>query len=319
VTSTAQKIARLRGKQPLVVSIVAPSDVAGGRAGPLWGDYWVKWELERAFRSLGVVVQRTPPDEKAPDILIHLSGGTIKYLYGRSLKHRRVPEAAYKIVWVYSHPESIADKTNDLRLYDKIFCCSTFFTENLRQQGYDAQVMLGATAKRPAKVPIVHDIVFVGNAHGPAGKHGSAVINALGTVPYKVSVYGSGWTGKLPEGWHKGQYFPYPELANLYASAVVCLQDHRPEMARGGFVSVKLFDILASGGFAISDCNIGIKGVFKGAVPEYTSPAHLRELLEHYIRNPDARKPLMQLGRRTAFACPWTKRAKLFLRGLQSA
>ena len=85
-------------------------------------------------------------------------------------------------------------------------------------------------------------------------------------------------------------------------------------MSKEGFVSVKLFDILASGSFAISDSNIGIRGIFKGAVPQYNSAQHLKQLLHRYITDPKERARLIKLGQKTAFACTWDKRAALFMR-----
>lgn len=310
-----EKLTKLKNKKNLIIHITAPSDICSKHsARKMWGDNWVKHELIRAFRSLGATVVAARPDLNPPDILIHQSGGGIEYVYKKKIE--QFPSQTYKIIWVYSHPEAVTNKS--LQGYDEIFCCSLFFLEKLKKMGYqNAQVMLGATSKRPISTPKKYDIVFVGNNRGPYGKDGRKIINdlkSLGNLPYKISIWGANWKNKIPDAWYGGLYWDYPKLGNLYASAKVCLQDHRAEMSREGFVSVKLFDILGSGGFAISDKNIGIRGIFKGAVPEYESPKHLKELLDYYTNHPAERTAKIRLGQQTVFRCTWENRAKLFLR-----
>jgi len=304
-------------KKDLIIHIAAPSDTAApGLSRNLWGDNWVKEELSSAFRKLGYKISVSRPDVHPPDILIHLSGGGISYIYGRPIE--KLSNSIYKIAWVYSHPE--APNPQNLRGYDRIYCCSTFFIKKLHQMGYaDAQVMLGATSKRPVNVPNKFDVVFVGNNRGPHGMDGRAIINhlkSLGDLPYRIGIWGNNWKGKIPDSWYGGRYYPYLEIQNLYASAKVCLQDHRPEMSKEGFVSVKLFDIIGSGGFAISDKNIGIQGIFKGAVPEYESPKYLKELIDYYINHPMERETKIKLGQQTVFKCTWESRAKLFMKDI---
>jgi len=312
-----ERLLQLKEKKSLIIHVAAPSDISPpGLGRNLWGDNWAKEELSTALKNLGHRISVSRPDINPPDVLIHLSGGEIEYIYKKKIE--QLPSSIYKIAWVYSHPEK--PNSTNLRGYDKIFCCSTFFTAKLRQMGYDAQVMLGATSKRPVNIANKYDMVFVGNNRGPHGMDGRAIINhlkSLGNLPYRIAIFGNNWKGKIPDSWYGGRYYPYPEIQNLYASAKMCLQDHRPEMSREGFVSVKIFDILASGSLAISDKNIGLQGIFKGAVPQYKSAQHLRQLLDRYINDPQERERLIKLGQKTAFACTWEKRAALFVEELR--
>jgi len=315
VLTREQKLEQLHSKKDLIIHIAAPSDTAApGLGRNLWGDNWAKEELSEALKKLGCLISVSRPDQKPPDVLIHLSGGRISYIYGKPIE--KLPDSIYKIAWVYSHPE--APNSQNLRGYDRIYCCSTFFIKKLHTMGYtNALTMLGATSKRPVKVSNKYDVVFVGNNRGPHGMDGRAIINhlkSLGDLPYKIGVFGNNWRGKIPDSWYGGRYYPYPEIQNLYASAKICLQDHRPEMSREGFVSVKLFDIIGSGSFAISDKNIGIRGIFKGAIPEYESPEQLKKLIDHYINHPAERATKIRLGQQTVFKCTWVSRAKLFMR-----
>jgi len=315
----SEKISRLQQKKTLTVHIIAPSDISPSKyARSLWGDNWVKEELSKALKKLGYRISISRPDVHPPDVLIHLSGGEIEYVYKKRIE--QFPNSIYKIAWIYSHPEKVS--TTNLRGYDRIYCCSTFFIKKLWEMGYtEARVMLGATSKRPISMPNKYDVVFVGNNRGPHGMDGRAIINhikSLGNLPYRIGIWGSNWeNNQVPKSWYGGRYWPYEELNKLYASSKICLQDHRTEMVNEGFVSVKLFDILASGSLAISDANKGIDPIFKGAVPQYESAQHLKQLLDHYINNPQERERLIKLGQKTAFACTWEKRAALFVEELR--
>ena len=310
-----RKLRQLRNKKEITVHIASLSDTAApGLSRNLWGDNWVKEELSKALKKLGYLISVSRPNQKPPDVLIHLSGGGVSHIYGKPIE--KLPNSIFKIAWVYSHPEAV--NAQNLCGYDRIYCCSMFFIAKLHAMGYkDARVMLGATSKRPVKVANKYDIVFVGNNRGPHGMDGRAIINhlkSLGDFLYKIAIFGNNWKGKIPDSWYGGRYYPYPEIQKLYASAKICLQDHRSEMNREGFVSVKIFDILASGSLAISDANKGIDPIFKEAVPQYKSAQHLKQLLYRYINDPKERARLIKLGQKTAFSCTWEKRAALFMK-----
>lgn len=302
-----EKIAHLRKKKALTIFIASPSDDAHPKTlQNMCGDTWVKYELSVALKKLGHVISN-----RRPDILIHLFG--VPSVSGKPIE--KFPNSIFKIVWVYSHPEKVS--STNLRGYDRIYCLSTSYPEKLEKLGYtDARVMLGATSKRPLKVLNKYDIVFVGNRRVLGSREVIDHLKSLGRLPYRIGIWGKDWRGKIPDSWYGGRYYPYLELDKLYASSKICLQDHRPEMSREGFVSVKIFDILASGSLAISDRNIGIRGLFKDAIPEYKSAQHLKQLLHHYINDPKERLRLIKLGQKIAFACTWDKRAAQFMDGL---
>ena len=85
-------------------------------------------------------------------------------------------------------------------------------------------------------------------------------------------------------------------------------------MARGGFVSNKIFDVLAGGGFAISDINPGLTEMFGPTIPQYESPEHLADLIDLYLGRPDQRQDLMHAGRKIALAHTYLDRARQIVR-----
>jgi spore maturation protein CgeB/predicted SAM-dependent methyltransferase len=131
----------------------------------------------------------------------------------------------------------------------------------------------------------------------------------MGQTPYDFKVWGNLWEHILPRKYYGGRYWDYRRLDELYACARITLTDHHPDMAREGFVSNKIFDILASGGFAISDRNAGLDKIFGKAVPQYESPDHLKELVEFYLSHPDERERLMLAGREIALGNTYRDRA----------
>ena len=293
-----EKLARLKKKEKVRITVVSPSDFdTDSSRRILWGDHWVKYELEREFKNLGLSVVENDPD-------------VILYLFG--IPVRSLPQETYNMVWLYSHPDMVTPQ--NLRHFDKIFCLSSSYTDKLRAMGYDdVELMIGATSKRPIEMEKKYDIVFVGNNRGPQGRR---IITDIGEVPYNFKVWGNGWDKVLPKKYYGGRYFDNQKLGELYASSLISINDHHPDMSRDGFVAVKIFDILASGGFAISDRNTGIAEIFGDAVPQYESPEHLTELLDLYIARPDERLKLMEKGRKIALSHTYRERAEQFLNAL---
>jgi len=263
------------------------------------GDYWIKYELTKAFGETGCVVT-----DVHPDVAVHLFGIPTK-----------LPKSAYKIIWIYSHPDIVNAKL--LRCYDKIFCLSSSFIPKINQMGFEAELMIGATGKKPVQSKIKYNIVFVGNTGPTRGRR--RIVQDLGETPYDFKVWGKGWENALPEKYYGGSYFDNQRLGELYSSSLITLNDHHEDMSREGFVAVRIFDILASGGFCISDKNSGIEEIFGDSVPQYESAQHLRELIDFYINHPDERSKLMEKGRRIACSHTWGERANQFLKEIDGS
>jgi hypothetical protein len=259
---------------------------------------------------MGHTCLTTRPDEDIPDVLLHLSGGEIEYIFKKPIKD--LAHGAYKIAWVYSHPEKVTPTS--LKGYDKIFCCSEKFAQKMRDMGYEVETMLGATNKKPLNLPVVRDVAFVGTSRGPGGRPAVAALMECPPNHNRIQVWGFGLDKHVPPQWFGGRYYPYEELSTLYASSKIVLQDHRPEMAREGFVSVKLYDILASGSLPVCAIAQGVKDLFGDAIPQYDSPAHLRSIIDYYCEHEDERQVLIARGQQIAMKSRWVDRARQILR-----
>ena len=287
-----EKLDRLRAKSRLSIMIKARSDTDPERR--MWGDHWVKYELGKEFAGLGLSLV-----EKDPDVILHL--------FGSPVKNPPLPEHTYNLVWLYSHPDLVTP--HNLKQFDRIYCASQDFMPKLQAMGYsNVEAMIPSTSKKPLTVPIQHDIIFLGNARS-SRPDGRSVVGDLQKTSFDFKVWGNLWEDLIPKKHYGGKYWDYNELNKLYASARITMNDHHPDMAREGFVSNKVFDILASGGFAISDKNIGIERIFGQSVPQYDSAEELQELLTFYLNNPKEREKRMVVGRRIALTNTYRDRA----------
>ena len=262
-----------------------------------WGDYWVQQHLESAFLSQGVEIG---------------AGDCLLYLYGLPMPIR---PARKKIVWIYSHPDRCDFEF--IRQFDEVYCLSQPFISELAKHDIQAKYLIGATNRNGSKLPQAHDIVFVGNSRGNVGR---AIINDLyrshkdKPLPYKVEIWGWGWDN---HEWYAGPYYPNESLHELYGSSAISLNDHHGDMSRWGFVAVKIFDILASWGFCISDTNAGISGIFGASVPQYQGQNGLRSLVDFYMENPEQREGKTRAGKLIARGEQWEHRAEEFVEAFQ--
>ena len=261
-----------------------------------YGDWWMRHGLVVALGDAGYVV--TDVD---PDVVIHLHG-----------QPRPLPKRAIKILWIHDNPEKATPER--LALYDHVFCASEILAARLRSRGIGATPLGLATSLRPRVVAPRYQVVFVGNArldgHRP-------VVDALGGG-FDLKVWGSRF-GSLPEGVLVGRYVEYQDLPEVYGASAIALNDHYPSMADEGIVSPRVYDILASGGFCISDANPGLAPIFGDAVPQYRSPEELKALVRYFIDHPEERRRLAAAGEKIALGATWPDRARSLMAPLGEA
>lgn len=283
--------ARVSG-QPIRLRIISPSDAEKDLYSQLqWSDYWIKYELIKALGQL--------PDlcltDYQPHAVLHLFG------FPAQLDPR-----IYTMGWIYGHPDMLTDL--ELLHYDHLFCYSSLFQKELQRRGYSSELMIGATGKLPATVQKArYPATFVGNARAGGGSR--PAVDALLESGEDFRVWGKGWEGKLSRKNLAGSYFDYAQLNELYASSEFVLNDHHPDMARWGFVSFRIYDALASGGFVVSDRNPGIKEIFSDTVPQFSGGQELREILTYFRAHPQEKERLRKQGMRIALSHAWESRA----------
>ncbi len=262
------------------IGVTAYSDFYSVPSPKVWGDYWFKKNLLKEFASLGY-----PIDKTAPKILLHLFG---EPLY-------RIPAETYKILWIHSHPDWITSEI--LYNYNKIYCISKPFIQKLMTMGFEAQFLMIPTHLRPKVKGKEYDIVFVGNTKQNTVRK---IVRDMGFPACNIKIWGWGWRGLIPDQWYGGEYFDNRLLGGLYSSAKIVLNDHHEDMRREGFINPRILDVLASGGFVLSDTVLGMDELLDRGVATYRTPGELPETIVRYIEDPAARDTMTGRGQKAA-------------------
>ena len=252
---------------------------------PAWGDYHFGRAIQRSLERRGLPAQvRLLPEWKArhssrADVAIHL--------FGLSEHHTRPSQVS--ILWVISHPDRVTDDM--LPRYDIIFVAADAFADALAKRT-DRLVVPLHQATDPARFHPTpggpsHELLFVANSRGVRRR----IMDDVTPTSHELAVYGRGWTPDLLDPRHLiGEHVPNEELASYYSAAAIVLNDHWPDMAEQGFFSNRLYDAAATGAFVISDEIAGLSEEFDGGIVAYRDPADLRDLIDRFLGDPEARR-----------------------------
>lgn len=271
------------------IAVAAPNDRIAAR----WGDWHFGSALARAIeRRRHVARVRTrehAEDEGAPssDVRIVLRGLE---------RWPRRPGPCH-VVWVISHPELVTDAECDEA--DLVVVASESFAEHLRTRTTTpVEVVLQATDPhrfRPSAfdVTAVEEVVVVAKTRDARRPVVDDAL-AAGLTP---RIYGTGWRDLVDPRLIVADYVSNAQLAVVYASATVVLNDHWPSMRQWGFVSNRLFDVVACGAPVVSDPVVGIGALFGDAVGQYHDVAELASLVATRRAEPDRARALVAEAR----------------------
>lgn len=235
------------------LKIAAPA----GPEGDGWGDVHFAAELAGALERLGQRVRIDRRDAHVRDD----DGSDDVTLVVRGLDRVPPNPASVNLLWVISHPDDVAD--TELRSFDAVFAAGPVWAATAAERsGVPITTLLQATDPtvfRPTSAtgPDAGRVVFVGSTRGASRPVVSDAV-ALGA---DLRVHGPGWESVVPEPMRGASALTRAEVAASYASARVVLNDHWPDMAAGGFVSNRVFDVLASGGVVVTDPVEGLDDV----------------------------------------------------------
>lgn len=247
-----------------------------------WGDFHFANSLAAALRSLGerVTVDYGPNVDRASanadQVVLNLRG----------LKSVPLPVGATSLIWVISHPEQVT--AQELAAYDLRYAASASWPRSVADQWrLHVETLLQCTDPArfyidDAPVPEVEGkLLMVGNSrrqYRPA-----ACESANAGLP--LAIYGNNWEGFVDSSFIAGSYVPNEELRRYYRSAEWSLNDHWPDMRDQGFISNRIFDVLASGGRLLTDDVEGLGEVFPSSVlpsgiATFTAPSDLLATVE---------------------------------------
>jgi hypothetical protein len=224
------------------------------------------------------------------------------------------------VLWIISHPESVEDE--ELHAADLVLVASARFAAHLRTRTQTpVEVLLQATdvrrfSPRPVDPARRHPVVVVAKTRDVLRP---VVADAI-AVGLRPAIYGGGWREFVDPQLVVADHVDNAEVPVVYSSAGVVLNDHWRTMASWGFVSNRLYDVLACGTPVISDPVDGISDLFGGAVLEYHSRAELRELVDAVLADPEAARARAARGRATVLAAhTFDHRAAELVAALQRA
>jgi glycosyltransferase involved in cell wall biosynthesis len=249
--------------------------------------------LARALRALGQQVDvqtRAHADDlatRAHDVHLVLHG----------LAPVRPTPGQRHVLWVISHPESVDLAECDAA--DLVLVASARFAAHLRARtSTPVAVLLQATDPDrfrpvPADAAHRHPVTVVAKTRDVQR---AAVTDAV-AAGLRPAVYGHGWDGLIDPDLIVADHVDNDRLPTVYCSAGVVLNDHWDTMAAWGFVSNRIFDVLACGTPVISDDLPEIQELFGDAVPTYRSPQELADLVAAALEDPEQARARAARGR----------------------
>jgi glycosyltransferase involved in cell wall biosynthesis len=278
----------------LALTVGAPSAKLAAR----WGDWRLAQALAASLLRLGHEVrvqtadQADSPAGRACDVHVVLRG----------LQRVRASEGQRHVLWIISHPEAIADA--ELDDADLVLVASHRFAEHLRcRTAAPVEVMMQATdhrrfTPRPVDPAHRHDVTVVAKTRDVLRP---VVADAL-AAGLRPRIYGGGWRELVDPSLVVADHVDNEVLPTVYSSAGVVLNDHWGTMRAWGFVSNRLFDVLACGTPVISDAVDGLAELFDGAVLEYRTPTDLRALVDGVLGDPAVARARAAHGREIVLA-----------------
>lgn len=159
------------------------------------------------------------------------------------------------------------------------FFASRLFFEGIKTRPQDS-VLFQATDHRifyPGERDYGGPTLFVGNNYRRWEVR--PVIQKALTEALPVEVYGDRWDRKLTSDRLRAASVPNLQLGQLYRSAGVVLNDHRPPMRENGLISNRVFDVLACAVPLISDRIKGLPDGFEEFIYMFDDDLPLADLI----------------------------------------
>ncbi|WP_148615314.1 CgeB family protein [Nocardioides rubriscoriae] len=243
-------------------------DIAAGAApiGRRWGDWHFARSLADALERLGQWVEIDHPETRGratrseTDVVLTLRG----------LERVAPQPGAANLLWVISHPDDVTD--GELAEFDVVFAAGTTWAA---RHGVTPLLQCTDTTRFHPDVGDADpegDVLFVGNARGGPRPVVTAALDA--GVP--LTVVGTGWAALGVEA--AADRVSNLDLPAAYATAGVVLNDHHADMRAQGFVSNRVFDVLAVGGRLLTDPVAGLAETLGTDVPTWRTPADVARL-----------------------------------------
>ncbi len=262
-------------------------DVADG-----WGDWYSGHEIGEALEDLGwrvsYVERRGERWYELPEDLDYVLS------LMDSFDLRRVAEHIVTIAWIRNWTERWLERPWFERA-DVLLVSSQGSADLIEECTGRVTVRFPLAVNperfrpRPAEARFAADYVFTGNWWGEDRDIQRALAPRGGE---RVDVYGRGWE-KVPAlaPYARGE-LPYEELAQVYPSVKLVLDDTQGPTLPYGAVNARVFDALAAGTLVLTNCESGVRELFDDDFPVWSSRESLRSGLDELLNN-DPRRELL--------------------------
>lgn len=227
-----------------------------------WGDYHYADSLRIALEAMGHTVAMDfhgawytrPPS--ADDVVIVIRG----------LTAYNPRKGAINIIWNISHPDQVS--ADEFEGYDMAYVASASYAYLLGMYVKTKVFPLiqcsdperfhyqGPTAQQSKAM------LFVGNSRNEY----RPIVKKAVEAGKDIAIYGTRWSKLVDNKYIYGENIPNTELCKQYASYGMVLNDHWESMREFGYVSNRVFDVLASGGTLVSDPVPSISRLFGDVV-----------------------------------------------------
>ena len=254
-----------------------------------WGDYHFAESLKSSLEALGheVVIDYHGKWYERPtnaeDVVIVLRG----------LTEYKPRPGNVNIMWNISHPDQVS--YSEYESFDLVFVASDSYAALLNlflNKRVDTLLQCSDHKRFFFDSDLSVDeskMLFVGNSRN---EYRTVVKNAIEN-DVDIDIYGGGWEQFIDSSNVKGTNISNFELRKYYGSYSFTMNDHWESMKKFGFISNRVFDVVASGGRVISDNVPSIRNVFEDYVlmddrpgsflPINNAPELLRKMASTYV------------------------------------
>lgn len=200
---------------------------------------------------------------------------------------------AIVVAWVRNRVDQWLEAPHFLS-YHIMFASSSKAADVIKKATGRNTVLLpiATNAKRfkplPASSAHSSDVVFTGNYWGAERES----IGLQDIAEYDFAIYGHKWDQRPEWAKHWRGAVPYPALPEIYSSSKVVLDDSHPVTREWDSLNSRVFDALGCGKLVLTNCEGGAKDVFPNLLPSFQTADELRNLIQHFLSNPEEREQL---------------------------
>lgn len=221
-----------------------------------WGDWYFCHSLGDALTRLGCHVRysyQTRPHRKMRPLRWLERGwtGLVRRLRRdevelvvRGGRYWSPVKGKTQLLWLISQSGTVTE--GELSGYAHVFVASPTFLERIRQACKGASLLYQCTdASRFVPVDS-HEarLLYVGNRRRAVPRD---IVRRVIEAGLPLTVWGRGWEEILPKQAYAGLHIENTDLPRHYGAARAVLNDHTDDMRRDGFVSNRVYDVLACG------------------------------------------------------------------------